>query len=187
MEILDYISIGWSNGWWFTVVFGLANLVFLVAYPRQFSKRLFKIPTFKSMFERMISIVSVIVFMRGMMIYTIFVPMVVGTVWFYIGVIIFMAGLVVYISAMKAYADTAHELPVVTGAYRISRHPMQVFSLIMWLGVGIATLNWIILLICCLQPFLTVWFLKSQERYCLEKYGERYREYLQKTPRYILS
>jgi len=109
----------------------------------------------------------------------------VGTIWFYIGLAIYLTGLFFYIGALKAYSDTAGDVPVVTGVYRISRHPMQVFSLIMWVGVGIATLNWIILLICLIQPFLVYRFLKAQERYCLETYGDLYREYMQKTPRYL--
>jgi protein-S-isoprenylcysteine O-methyltransferase Ste14 len=93
--------------------------------------------------------------------------------------------LVFYTNALHQFATTRAEVPVVTGAYKLSRHPMQVFSLIMWLGVGIATTNHIILLICLLQPFLMKPFLKSQERFCLTHYGQPYQAYLQQTPRYL--
>ena len=185
MAFVEYLQIGWIGGWWFTAAFGLGNIYFLLRYPRHNSKRLFKLPPFNSKLEKVISIVSIVLFMRGMMIYTIFVDLEIGTLRFYSGLSIYLIGSVFYLNAMKVYAETPDNEPVTTGAYRFSRHPMQVFSLIMWLGVGIATRNWIILLICLIQPFLSIWFLRSQERFCLEKYGQRYQEYLQKTPRYI--
>ena len=130
--------------------------------------------------------ISVILFMRGMMIYTIFVTVDIGTAWFYIGLIIYLVGLAFYIEALKSFSKTKEDKPVVTGVYRLSRHPMQIFSLIMWVGVGVATANWIILLTCGIQPLLVYHFLKCQERFCLEQYGEEYQVYLQKTPRYLL-
>ena len=185
MEILEYLKIELWGGWWFTAAFGLFNLFYLIRYPRRFSKRLFKLPTFNSILEKVTSIISMVLFMRGMMIYTIFIAMEINTIWFYTGLLIYLTGMVFYLNAMKTYAETPEVEPVTTGAYKISRHPMQVFSLIMWIGVGIATFNWIILLICCIQPFLANRFLQSQERYCLELYGQMYRDYQQRTPRYI--
>lgn len=185
MEILGQISIGWKGAWWFTALFGLVNLYFLLRYPRQKTKRLFKLPPFESRLEKVTSIISMILFMRGMMIYTILLSIDLYSVWFYVGSIVYLAGLTFYLSAMVVYTKSPGEKPVISGAYRITRHPMQNFSLIMWLGVGIATTNWIILVLCCLQPVLANWFLKSQERYCIEIYGQQYKDYLQKTSRYF--
>lgn len=185
MNIQEFISIGWSNGWWFTAIFGLVNLFFLMKYPRCFSKRLLRFPPFKSKFDKVISMISVVLFMRGIMVYTLFVTIKIGTILFYVGLIVYVIGLILYTGAMGAYATTEIQKPVVTGVYRVSRHPMQVFSLFMWVGVGLATHSWIILAICCVQPFLSYWFLKAQEEYCLVQYGEMYRDYLQNTPRYL--
>ncbi len=188
MAIIEHISIGWLNGWWFTAVFGLVNLYFLVKYRnhRRFSKRLFRFPTFDSVFERVISMINVILFMRGMMIFSIFISFDIRNVWFYVGLSMYLVGLAFYINALKSFAETREDRPVVTDVYRLSRHPMQIFSLIMWVGVGIATTNWIVLLICSIQPFLAYYFLRCQERFCLEQYGEEYQTYLQKTPRYLV-
>ncbi len=185
MAILDSISIGWMNGWWFTALFGLVNVAFIIKNPKHFSKRIFRLPPFNSLFERVVSMISVIVFTRGMMIFTIFATIKTGTSLFYVGILIFFAGMLFYIGALSAYAKTEEASPVTTGVYRISRHPMQVFSIIMWVGVGLATHSWIIIMLCCTQPFLMHRFLISQERFCLEKYGEPYRDYFERTPRYL--
>ena len=186
LEYLKLIPVGWSYGWWFSVAFGLVNLFFILKYPRHFLKRLLKFPSFESKFEKVISFTSVIVFMRGMMIYTIFVVIDPLKTWFFLGLPIFLTGLVFYIAAMKAYAETDINVPVTTGVYKITRHPMQIFSILMWIGVGMASTSWIILVICLAQPVLTFPFLKCQERFCLQKYGDEYAVYLTKTPRYLL-
>jgi len=56
---------------------------------------------------------------------------------------------------------------------------------VMWIGVGIATTSWVILLACGIQLILFRPFLIAQERFCLDTYGESYKEYMQKTPRYF--
>ena len=185
MEIFELFKIDWIGAWWFTAAFGISNLYFIIKYPRSYSKRLFTFPNFASRWEKVTSIISMVLFMRGMMIYTVFIPVTIHTAWFYAGLIIFLAGLIFYLNAMKVYAETAENVPVVKGAYKITRHPMQNFSVMMWIGVGIAAADWIILLICCAQPFLSRWFLEAQERYCQDRYGRVYQEYLMRTPRYI--
>jgi protein-S-isoprenylcysteine O-methyltransferase Ste14 len=55
----------------------------------------------------------------------------------------------------------------------------------MWISVGIATTSWAILLVCVIQLFLSRPFLIAQERFCLDTYGESYREYMQRTQGYF--
>jgi len=55
----------------------------------------------------------------------------------------------------------------------------------MWIGIGIATMSCVILLACAIQLFLSRPFLIAQEQFCLSLYGESYKEYIQKTPRYF--
>ncbi len=186
MAIPEFLQISWYHGWWFTMAFGLVNCCFLFRYPRRFPKRVFRFPSFKSTPEKVISLISVVVFTRGLMILTIFVPIRQESIWFYPGLGIFLAGMFCYVNAMKHFAETEMDKPVTTGVYRLSRHPMQVFSLIMWIGVGLATTSPVILLVCCVQPVIARVFMISQERFCLLKYGEVYREYLRRTPRFLV-
>ena len=186
MSLLPEFQIGWWNGWWYPALFGLINLVLIMAYgPRTFGKRLVRMPPFSSQIEKILSLASVFLFGRGMIIYSLFVTIKLTTLWFYLGTAIFLAGLIVYTQALVNFASAPSDRPAVKGAYRYSRHPIQLLGIVMWIGVGIATTSWVILLACGIQLFLSRPFLIAQERYCLDTYGESYKEYMLKTPRYF--
>ena len=158
----------------------------MAAYgPRIFGKRLIRLPPFASRKERILSMGSMLLFARGMMIYSVFVTLKWTTAWFYLGSSVFLLGLIIHTVAMVNFAKTPPEHPVINGVYRLSRHPMQLVSIVMWIGVGIATASWVILVACGVQLFLSRPFLVAQERYCLDTYGAAYREYMRTTPRYL--
>jgi protein-S-isoprenylcysteine O-methyltransferase Ste14 len=186
VSLIPELHIGWLNGWWYPIIFGLINLSLIAAYgPRIYGKRLTHMPPFTSRQKKILSLASMFLFARGMMVYSIFVPLKWTTVWFCIGTAIFLLGLIIHTVAMINFANTSPDHPVVKGVYRLSRHPMQLISIAMWLGVGIATASWVILVACGVQLFLARPFLIAQERYCLDTYGELYREYMQRTSRYF--
>jgi protein-S-isoprenylcysteine O-methyltransferase Ste14 len=186
MSLLPEFQIGWWNGWWYPAVFGLINLVLVLVYgPGKFGKRLVRLPPFASRIEKILSLASVFLFGRGLMVYSIFVTIKWPSVWFYVGTALFLAGLTFYTRALVNFATTPSDRPVVKGVYRFSRHPIQLLGIVMWIGVGIAATSWVILLVCVIQVFLSRPFLIAQERFCLDTYGEPYREYMDKTPRYL--
>jgi protein-S-isoprenylcysteine O-methyltransferase Ste14 len=185
LSLLQHIEIGWAGGWWFTATFGLVSIILIMIYGRAFAKRLFSFPKFQSLKERIISMASVFLFARGLMIYTVFVPFQVGGALFYIGTTVFVLGLIAHISAMINFATTPPDKPVVKGIYQYSRHPMQILGIFMWLGVGLATASLVILLACIIQIFLCRPFLIAQERACTKSYGEEYGKYMMKVFRYF--
>jgi protein-S-isoprenylcysteine O-methyltransferase Ste14 len=125
--------------------------------------------------------VSLFVFARGLMVYTIFVPLAMSPAWIAVGSAVFLGGLAFHSMAMLNFASTPFDQPVVHGAYRLMRHPMQQVAVLMWLGVSVATSSWVIGLACLAQSILMCPFLHAQERSCLELYGDRYRAYLDST------
>jgi protein-S-isoprenylcysteine O-methyltransferase Ste14 len=56
---------------------------------------------------------------------------------------------------------------------------------LLYIGIGIATASWVILLCAILWIGLFHFVLPSEERFLLEKYGDSYREYMNKTPKWI--
>jgi protein-S-isoprenylcysteine O-methyltransferase Ste14 len=185
MSLTPELDFGLWTAWWYTAAFGLTNLFLISIFPRMSARRLFRIPAFESWRERIVSYMSIFVFARALMVFAVFVPLRLNTIWFWIGTVVFFGCLVLHTVAMFDFAAAPSDEPVVTGAYRITRHPMQHVAVVMWLGVGVATLSWVICLVCLLQPFLSYPFLQAQERSCLEAYGERYRGYMQQAPRYF--
>jgi len=58
-------------------------------------------------------------------------------------------------------------------------------SLLIYFSVGITAASWVFLLVFVVQSVFIRIAAVGEERYCLEKYGEAYREYMNRTPRYI--
>ena len=75
--------------------------------------------------------------------------------------------------------------PITKGLYRYSRHPMYITQLVMFIGVGIASASWVFLLFSIVYTALSFVIAVPEERFCLEKYGDTYREYMNRTPKHI--
>jgi len=119
-------------------------------------------------------------------VYSIFLPLRLGTIWFYVGLPIALVGTVTYIMVIVSFVTTPlGKKPVTTGLYRYSRHPMYITQLVMLIGVGIASASWLFLLLSIVYTGLGFVYAGSEERICLEKYGDAYREYMERTPRWI--
>jgi protein-S-isoprenylcysteine O-methyltransferase Ste14 len=118
-------------------------------------------------------------------IYSVFLPLKLGTVWFYTGLPLTLIGLAAYAIFLVNWANTPPGKPVTKGLYRYSRNPMYVSSSLLLLGVTIASASWVFLLITIIITVGEVVFIGLEEQGCLERYGDVYREYMQRTPRWI--
>jgi protein-S-isoprenylcysteine O-methyltransferase Ste14 len=119
------------------------------------------------------------------LIFGIFVPIKVGTWWFYSGLLVYLLGLAVVLMYSIAFATAPLGEPLSKGVYAISRHPAYAGFFLAYVGIGIACASWVILL------FALVWIVSwhfgvvEEERMLLDKYGEAYRQYMNRTPRWI--
>ena len=78
-------------------------------------------------------------------IYSIFLPLKLGTLWFYIGLPITLTGFISGILVIVNWANSPIGKPVTGGLYRYSRHPMYVTTFVFLLGMSMATASWIFL------------------------------------------
>lgn len=184
--MLPELNIGWGYAWWFPSAYTLVTIVIVAIYGREFAKRFFHFPKSESIKHKIPSILGAALFGRAIMVYSIFVPLKLNTPLLWIGVFIFVIGALLTAIAMINFATTSQDHPVRKGMYRFSRNPIQVLAIIMWIGVGIATASWIIFGACLLLAVVSYPSILAQERYCLETYGDAYREYMKSTPRYLL-
>jgi len=133
---------------------------------------------------RVVSYVSMVIETMAVA-YSIFLPLKLGTGWFYAGLAIFLTGLVVLTTATVNFATTPMDVPITRGIYHYSRHPLYLASLLIYLSVGIASASWVFLLVFFVQSVSIRIAAVGEERFCLEKYGDAYREYIDKTPRWL--
>jgi protein-S-isoprenylcysteine O-methyltransferase Ste14 len=54
-----------------------------------------------------------------------------------------------------------------------------------YIGIGLISNSWIFLIITFVDIIIIILFVKYEEKFCLEKYGEEYKNYMKKTPRWI--
>jgi protein-S-isoprenylcysteine O-methyltransferase Ste14 len=119
------------------------------------------------------------------MIYSIFLPMKLGTVWFYAGLPVALIGLIAYSLVLVNWATSPVDSHISGGLYRYSRHPMYITMFVFFLGLCIITASWVMLLLLVVFVVGCVVYVGVEERSCLEKYGDAYREYMNRTPRWL--
>jgi protein-S-isoprenylcysteine O-methyltransferase Ste14 len=135
--------------------------------------------------ERVINIISSYVLFFGLFIYSIFLPLQLGTAWFYVGLALCVLGMVAWTIAMVNVAEIPRGELWNKGFYRYSRHPMYFGLLLTLIGGGIASASWIFLLLSIIYIILCAILVVAEERFCLDKFGTPYREYMNRTPRWI--
>jgi len=184
MSLIPAFEIGVWNAWIFMIWLFIQNYGI-----RFFSKEIYQkaggssdVET--SQTQRITGYISVTQWLLTT-IYSVFLPFKLGTIWFYIGLVIFLLGFIINIVVTVNFITTPIEEPVIKGVYRYSRHPMYLAMLLIYLSVGIASASWIFLLVTIMWAFLLSISAKDEELYCLERYGVAYREYMNKTPRWI--
>ena len=184
MSLIPAFEIGVWNAWIFMVC-SLIPVIFLfrplVARGKE-GESDFTV-NFSKMQKNAFSTNQLIYFIT--VIYSVFVPLKLGTVWFYVGLSVFIVALIPYLIMTVNFVTTPLDQPVTTGIYRYSRHPSYFLMSLVLLGTGIASASWIILLFSVISKVLTSLFAAAEERHCLEKYGNAYREYMNRTPRWI--
>ncbi len=120
-----------------------------------------------------------------LLIYSIFLPLKLGTVWFYIGLAIYLLGLIICTIAIANIAATPEGEPFTKGMYHYSRNPLSLGMLFIFIGVGVASASWLYLLLSAIIMVITRFMVVIEERSCLNKFGNAYREYMNRTPRWI--
>jgi len=117
-------------------------------------------------------------------VYAVFLPLQLGSTWLYSGLLIYLFGMVFTIVAILNFSSPKGKL-ITKGLYRFSRNPMYVGMLLIQIGLGIACASWLYLLLTVVLMILLNANSSAEERYCLYRYGDDYRKYMNRTPRWI--
>jgi protein-S-isoprenylcysteine O-methyltransferase Ste14 len=117
--------------------------------------------------------------------YAVFLPLQLGTTWLYGGLLTYLFGIILTSVAVLNFASTPKNRLVTRGLYRFTRNPVYIGVLLMQIGVVVACTSWLYLLLTAVLLMLINTILSAEERYCLETYGDAYRTYVSRTPRWI--
>ncbi len=120
-----------------------------------------------------------------LLIYSVFLPLKLWSIWFYTGIVIYLLGLIVLTIAIVNIAATPHSEPFTKGVYRYSRNALSLGMILVFIGIGIASASWHFLLLLAVLIVITHFMILIEERTCLKKFGDDYRDYMNRTPRWI--
>jgi protein-S-isoprenylcysteine O-methyltransferase Ste14 len=188
VSLTPAFELGLLNAWILWIFMFLSMIIpnfFMGEEAKIRMKRASQFVPFHKKKEKIFALSTHVVIMPFSIIYSIFLPLKTGTAWFYIGLVIFILSLVMSLMTTISFATTPVDKPVTSGIYRISRHPIYFSGFLTYIGIGIATASWIILLCAILWLVLFHIVLPSEEYFLIEKYGDAYREYMNETQRWI--
>ena len=184
MSIIPAFEIGIWNAWIFMVVFIIQMFVIMFVDKNTWEKSHVPLEAKRNRYEKQIGTFANFIWLIAM-IYSIFLPLRLNTNLFYIGLIVFFIGILIFIGATYDFIVTKPNKIIITGVYKISRHPMYFATFVIALGVSIASFSWLFIVLSILMMFFFHKEALIEERYCLEMFGEEYKDYLQHTPRWI--
>ena len=71
------------------------------------------------------------------------------------------------------------------GLYRLSRNPMYVAYFVYFLGCALIVKSWIVLGFLLVFQIAAHWIILSEERWCVQRFGEEYLQYMEQVRRYL--
>lgn len=184
MEFIPDLGLGWTNGWApllaFYVVFGILLLIF----PRSVVARLYDRTGWTEIQKTVTATGKIFIFAWFLLV--VFSPLKTGSAEFYIGSFVYIIGTLGMVIALLNYRSTPLDQPATEGLYKFSRNPQVVTIFIAFLGINIAIGSWLGLILLTLGGIISHNRVLAEEGACLQQYGESYRKYLERVPRYFV-
>jgi len=183
MDIIPNFEIGLFNAWSFMIWTIISPFIsFRILIDKKILKKISFSVQIKN--EKILNILSMSAIIFGF-IYSIFLPILFDTIFFLIGLLFFIIGFIFDVTAMMHIRKIEYDKPFTDGPYKFSRHPLYLALILIIIGIFLMTLSWLYLLIMLICIFHILVVVPSEEKYCLERYGKRYYDYVNKTPRWF--
>ena len=178
------VKIGFWNAWIFMSVFIVQMIIILFADKSIRERSHVPNDARRTTLEKYIGIIANFIWFTALG-YSIFLPLLSGTIWFYIGFFVFTSGVLILSIATSNFMTTPIDQLIQKGVYKFSRHPMYLATFLICLGSGIATASWIFILLSVIMVLCFHYEALVEERYCLNKYKDLYKDYMNSVPRWL--
>ncbi|MBU4457019.1 MAG: isoprenylcysteine carboxylmethyltransferase family protein [Nanoarchaeota archaeon] len=184
MEWLPEMKLGLLNGWLMLGSFYLVFGILMLLFPRAIVAKLFSVSGWSR--EQQILSAAGKPFSLACLGLLIFTPLKIGQGVFVVGSVLFLFGFAGMMMALFNFRNTPADQPVNQGLYRISRNPQWLTLATMFLGTCIAIGSWVAVILLLVATLFYHFRILGEERACLNRFGEPYKEYLKRVPRYFL-
>jgi protein-S-isoprenylcysteine O-methyltransferase Ste14 len=183
MEFLPAFRLEWLNGGLLLALLVLTDGILFWAFQRGVVTRLFD----RSGWTRRQQVLTVLGKLLALVtvLMILLTPLKLGSYVFYIGSGLVVLGLIALIKALLDFRNSLPNLPATQGIYRFTRHPQNLASSIVIVGCTIAIGSWLALIIFVLARIFLHVNLVAEEEVCERVYGQVYRDYMARVPRYF--
>jgi protein-S-isoprenylcysteine O-methyltransferase Ste14 len=184
MELFPRMEIGLFNGWLLITLFYLVFGIMLFIFPKIVVARLYDRSGQRGIHKGRRVFGMLFIFLW--MFLSIVTPLTDDNAVLVLGIILYTLGLIGMVVALIDYKNTPIDQLVTSGLYSISRHPQQVTISASFLGVSVAMGSWLGLGLIVLGLILAHSKVLAEEEACLKQYGDSYKRYMERVPRYFL-
>jgi len=183
MTLFPTLRAGWLNGWLLLVIYGVVFGVTVRSFPKDAIDRLYD----KSHWTRRQRVLTTVgkVLSTGLFALLAFSPLQIGHPIFILGSALFGLGLLGLVVALFHFRNAPPGEPATNGLYRLSRNPQWVMLVLVFVGACLAVGSWTALLLFGLAAGFYHVRIMAEELSCRAMYGDAYRDYLERVPRYL--
>ncbi len=174
MPLIPEISFGLYNTWLLSVSYLAISIGLMFLIPKHNISKFVKVPKIKYVNE------ANYVLYYGFIVLSIFIPLHMGTLMFYIGIAFFVVGILLYFVSIFYFAISEYDKPVTEKIYQISRHPVYLSFFLIGIGISLAGASWVLIIVLTLHFATTIRIIKEEEKSCTKIYGKEYEEYKKK-------
>lgn len=185
MQTLPDLKIGLLNGWLPLLLYFVGLGLALVSFSEPARAKLFADPKFSMpasvRLVRLLGQLAMFAYI-GLMVFT---PLRPGTLAFPVGILMYSVGYGLVMVALHHFQRTPVDQVVATGPYRFSRNPQWVGLALVLAGAAAMTGIWLYMGIILGVAIIYHLQLLAEEQACLELYGDSFRAYMARIPRYF--
>lgn len=184
MEFLPEFRLAWLGGWLFLALLVLTDGILFLAFRKDVVTRLFdrsgwtRRQVVLTMIGKLLALVTVLMI--------IFTPLKLESPILMIGMALVGLGLIGLVKALVDFRNSSPHEPATQGIYGLTRHPQNMASSLVILGSTLAIGSWLALLLFVVARIFLHVNLVAEEEICLQEYGQAYREYMERVPRYLM-
>jgi protein-S-isoprenylcysteine O-methyltransferase Ste14 len=80
----------------------------------------------------------------------------------------------------QSYVKTTHLVD--TSLYAIVRHPQYLAGILLNLALMLLAQHWLVVLLGVISAVLIYWDIQAADQKCIQKFGDEYRQYMQRVP-----
>jgi len=183
MEFFPPLELTLLGGWISLLPMVFTQAVNIFTSPPQIRARLFDRSEHSSS-QRILLVISKTISIL-LLILLIFTPLSGEIPEIITGFFIITIGCVGVRMAVIDFIKTPINEPVTRGLYKYSRNPQEVMLSLIMFGACITISSWIALLTLGVARVINHFSIVAQEQACIKQYGDSYKEYMERIPRYF--